>query len=340
MKHAFRLILLSFLVTLSAYTEEEHFWGPIQAPNLYPFFSGLIQPLPERGRLVEYGEGTIRFSINYGNNFRYDAGYWHEGYYLIVDNETGILDIDLRYGVHPCAEAQLTLRTGFLHGGYSDAVIQAYHEMFGFPNDHRAGVENNDINLIITGPDGLAFRYQHAAKGLMSLDTNVKIDAGHSLKHNTQVSLLAGIKWPLSSEFPLSSGARDYKLGFAIEQQFVKHALYMNWGLLYINKPEALEGFTWDTASVSYAVAWEWSIFGNSSFVAQVHGVTSPYSTGHRRIDNDSTYLTLGFRKSFRHGTVFTCSVAEEFLKYPFTDEMFTYANTDISAQFDVTVPF
>ena len=104
--------------------------GPIPIRNMRPCNLLFLQFLPDSGDALAAGKSRFRLQLDVANNMliprpRYGAT-------VIEDNEYQRLSFEWRRGVGRGTEASVNVPILWRNGGFTDAMIQAYHDLIGF----------------------------------------------------------------------------------------------------------------------------------------------------------------------------------------------------------------
>ncbi len=122
---------------------EEH-WSvgrPLPVRNLAPvtWLYGLPRPT---GPMLAAGVTAVSLTVEHSNNF---AGAAAGDVRVIFDGSTTVLSPTVRRSVGARWEWCVQVPMVFQSGGFTDAFIEHYHDLFGFPQQHRDEVPRNRL---------------------------------------------------------------------------------------------------------------------------------------------------------------------------------------------------
>ncbi len=328
------IILLLSAVTLTAFehnpAQVSKNKGPLANTNLYPFYLGLMNLHPARARLLDTGESELIIANNYANTFNWDRDGVADGFQFDMDVENTVFKLDFSIGATRWLELGVEAAYFYQYGGIFDPVIQGFHETFGFANGGRGNVEDNLFNITIRNDKGTWIELTETYGGLgdLALKAKLKIVSNHEKRF--YLALQPAVKIPVAdSEKLLSNGELDYGVNLLVEKAGYNYAFYVNIGWIHFGQPENLDIFDFSPDVFNYMFCWEWMIRGGWSVLIQADGNTSPYVSGHKRLDNHSANVLIGFKVELSDSVMLQVSFSEEF---------FTFATTDIALQTGITI--
>jgi hypothetical protein len=329
----FSVIILIFLnPTISLADESSQVSdnkGPLLTNNLYPFYLPFINLLPEDAKSL--GTGNVRLIIanNYANTFNLDVDGMGDGMQFDMDLESLRLAINLDVGVSDRLDIGLETAYVYEYGGIFDAVIQEFHKLFGFPNAGRSKVDNFLFRLKYQNANGTWIDLRDPVSGLGDITLKAKLNIINTGKMGFYLAIQPAVKIPIGDEsLLLSNGKTDWAVNLLAEKTGYNYGIYINIGWIHVGKPENLQIFDFTENLFSYVICYEWLIRGGWSLYIQADGNSSPYMSGHKRLDDQSGTINLGFK----------CEIAEKtLLQFSFAEEFFTFATTDISVMLAIT---
>jgi len=303
--------------------------GPLLTNNLYPFYLPYINLLPENAQSL--GAGNVRLIIanNYANTFNLDLDGMGDGMQFDMDLESLRLAINLDVGVSDRLDIGLETAYVYEYGGFFDPVIQGFHKLFGFPNAGRSKVENNLFRLKIQNANGTWIDLQTPVSGIGDITLKAKLNIINAGKKGFYLAIQPAVKIPAGNEsLLLSNGKTDWAVNLLAEKTGYNYGIYINIGWMHVGKPENLQIFDFTEDLFSYMICYEWLIRGGWSLYIQADGNSSPYMSGHKRLDDQSGTINLGFKYEIAEKALLQISFAEEF---------FTFATTDVSLMIAMT---
>jgi hypothetical protein len=177
--------------------------APIVISNLSPLAA--LRGLPtQRHADVQLGS-IVTVSQSLSNHFTVE-GSGDES--LMLDGQTDVLSVSLRYGFNPDWDIEVTLPWVQHSRGFMDPLISDWHAFFGLPNGNREDYPVNQLHYRLEQPRHEAV-LSDKVSGLG--DVQVALNRKMSLKNGPQVALSVGAKAATGEEADwLGSGATDY----------------------------------------------------------------------------------------------------------------------------------
>ncbi|WP_028975103.1 DUF3187 family protein [Spirochaeta cellobiosiphila] len=287
---------------------------PIHKRNLYPFFQGFIAYIPQG--ITDGRTRTTSIQMTASNYYRYDNHILNEDWELWIDGEDyqwlGEQNIPLPHNWN----SRISLPLVFHSPGVFDPAIQSFHHLFGFPNGGREHHPDNVAMIHYTSPQ---YKYTNDSKnwGVQSLTYTIITP---SLGNRWLVQGQGGIKLPsINPAFPLGYDTWDYQLLGILYRDLGPWTITLNGGLAYWSDPHILD-IPFSEFSLLYGVMASWKVNSTQRVLVQIHGQTSPYESGHSRIDYDSRYITVGYRTLLSRNVSIDTSFTQEFLSYATSD--------------------
>ena len=177
--------------------------APIMISNLSPLAA--LRGLPtQRHADVQLGS-VVTVSQSLSNHFTVEESGDES---LMLDGQTDVLSVSLRYGFHPDWDIELTLPWVQHSGGFMDPLIADWHAFFGLPNGNREDYPVNELQYRLDQS-----RHEAALDNRVSGlgDVQVALSRNLSLKKGPQMALSVGMKAATGEEADwLGSGATDY----------------------------------------------------------------------------------------------------------------------------------
>ena len=190
-------LLMATVVTLAAND------APIMISNLSPLAA--LRGLPtQRQADVQLGS-IVSVSQSLSNHFTVEQSGDES---LMLDGQTDVLSVSLRYGFDPDWDIEVTLPWVQHSRGFMDPLISDWHAAFGLPNGNREDYPVNQLQYRLDQP-GHEAALNNKVSGLG--DVQVALNRNMSLKNGPQVALSVGMKTATGEEANwLGSGATDY----------------------------------------------------------------------------------------------------------------------------------
>jgi len=318
------LVLIVLLGIIPSADGQEGGVSPIYYRNLYPTIQPFISYTMEG---IHKGDPSFSVHSGLSNYYRYDNHYWHDSWTLLIDGESYQVAGEWKGPLPWGGGWGVTLPIGLHFSGFFDPLIQGFHHLFGFPNGGRELNADNQASLFWNSP---SFTHQdrrvHLGLHGVTLTASTPI-----LYSKGQYQLQGSIKIPpYEGYFPITNSGWDGELLGIAAYRLPSWQITLNGGLQYLTKPKGLD-INFRPWSFIYGFSAAYTLPSKESyFIGQLQGQSSPYFSGHSRLDNHSSYVVFGYRRVFTNSFVLDVSFAEEFL---------TYGATDISGNFSLKIP-
>jgi len=296
--------------------------GPLSSLNLYPLYTPFINLSPESAKNLGIGNYSISIVTAYANNFIRDHGVSVDNFYFDLDMGNYLFTISSNFGISKRLDLGFDFSFTIQYGGIFDGLIQGFHNAFNFPNGDREREAKYRCRFRVVNGNGSWIDSSEPCGGPVNLTLKAKILILDYPYIGFYLGLQPALKIPLNNNSSLlSSGKADVALNLLFEKAFRFFELYLNLGWAYLGRPDNLSIFDFNGNILNYMFGVEWILNRSWSLYFQVDGNTSPYRSGHYRIDRHSSTVNLGFKvKIFREGL----------LEVFFTEEFCTFAAADI----------
>ncbi|MFO7570318.1 MAG: DUF3187 family protein [Smithellaceae bacterium] len=309
------ICLLCALLALSALSSRAAFAEPFFTFNRHPLIGLYGLPASEGPAVTVKGAVALRLTSELSNTY-WTAASAREN--LVLDMESLKLTLSARYGVAPRLEAGIDVPWMISGGGFLDAIIETYHDTFGFPNGGRELAPQNRL-LAYYRRDGIT-RINTSSSGTGIGD--VRLTGGwlwleKTETRNFQLALRGSLKLPTGNTDSLfGSGSTDLALWLSAEQGLPiaygqwrafgeAGALIMTEGKILPDAQRPLAGF----GSLGLG-------FGPAKWIdlkIQANAHTSLYSASDlKQINAASVQLTMGGTLIFSDRTALDIAVTED----------------------------
>lgn len=143
--------------------------APIETPNLHPLAALHLSYVPASSLIPPSGCTTVRLSGSISNTVNGED----ESY--LIDAESRETALELSHTL--ASGVELTVRQKLLYrgGGFSDGLIESWHELFGFPNGPRSRLDEDDYDISGENEQGETFRLAEHGTGLGDLELEGKL---------------------------------------------------------------------------------------------------------------------------------------------------------------------
>lgn len=318
------LVLLQ-LPNLAAAVDEP--WLPLRTNN--PFLQVFGLPQYQAGATAAAGEWTYSISLDVANHA--DASGKPEES-VVLDGESYLLTLSLRHGLSDRVQVGVDLPFIAYSGGFLDAPIENWHDLWGLSNTKRSG-PRNQLHFLYDNSDSAFFEVDSATQGIgdLRLSTTMRF-GGRDKDASRAVGLRAGIKFPTGDASRLhGSGAIDYSMNLyaADSETFAEHRISTSAfiGLLILGKGDVLPNL--QRKSVGFGgIAASWQATTRFGITAQLNVQSPYYDSGLHELGGSSTQLAVGGHYHLP-GQGLT-------LKFAVVEDIFGNATADFALHFSV----
>jgi hypothetical protein len=285
--------------------------GPLHAQQRYPLYLMFLSPEPDSPRLIEKRRFMTSLSIDYISIYIDEAS---EKWSALLDMEMTVLELSLTYGITNRVSVSLAVPWISQNDGFLDGCLEAYHDLFGFPNYGRDGGPVDEFGYHIAVDDDAWFDAQSGGWHPGESEVSVKMQLTNAGHLGLASSLLVSLKIPTGDEnHGFGSGRFDQSLILLNQYRVSLFILYLNPGIVFLSDPEThgadihVNDMMTLLAGIEYKVSDTWSLMGQFNFV------TSPFHhTGIEQMDQDSLELALGFAVSMSPDMIFEFAFSED----------------------------
>lgn len=327
------LLIVFLLISLSIFAGDAK--GPLWGKNYYiPFLPFYSFPGMEAapGELFDLNVTLSQYYIQdmvtefhvSGSDILKERFVDYEGY--IFEPTVSFIPIDR-------LEIGMTSRLHFYYGGIFDSVIEAFHDLFSFPNGGREYYSSDDVYISLHTSSGIDFSLSESLVALGDTDLFWKWSF---LSWNfLELALFSAVKIPTGSMDNVS-GSDYFDLAFALLADFY----ITDWFAFYLQNGLILPGqlFVEDNpplAIYSLLASMEFIVSSRLSILAQFRFATSPIEEGTVITENISYSVTLDEpMTNIMAGVVMDLSGYR--VQFSFEEDAFTNNGADLI--FNVTV--
>jgi hypothetical protein len=155
---------------------------------LFPLTQGLAPWASLPAVLLAPGELRISSTAWWSNTLRYDDGSDYPNCFLVADGEELVGRFALSIGLGQGFEFESWAEGAAVGGGIMDGALSGFHKAFGFPNQARDMIPDNQLRFFIKGPMGVIMDVETPLAGLTSLG--------------------AGLLWHVPVDLPMTAAIR------------------------------------------------------------------------------------------------------------------------------------
>jgi hypothetical protein len=315
--------LASFLPAV-AFADEP--WLPLRNHN--PFLQVFGLPAFETTVAVSNGETAVHVDFDMANHAEENSTAAES---ITIDGESYYLTLAARYGLSDKFVLGVDIPFVGHAGGFMDAPIENWHDLWGMSNSKREG-PRNELEFRYDNQQSGSYQLVSGGFGLGDIRLNAAMPFYKSAEHGREAGIRVGLKLPTGDANELrGSGAVDYSIaayaaddGVFGTQDFSASAVA---GMLMLGTGDVLPQIQQDAvAFVGIAGAWRATErFGIST---ELYAQSAYYDSELEEIGEQSVQFAFGGFYVFR-GNGLRLSIA-------LIEELFDDATTDVALQFSV----
>lgn len=298
--------------------------GPLSAHNLHPLYTPFIQLQPHRAETVGLNAIRVFGYESYGNNYFFDpADGGEDDVFVILDSEASYTTIGITWGIHDRAEVNASIQAVAHYPGFLDASLEAYHDLFGFPNAARGSRPQNDIRFYFETGDGIVLDESDPVIDITALTLEPRLELLEDDDGAFMLGLGAALKLPLAApSIVLTAGGTDVALRVFADYTWPTASLSATAGMGYLSQPPYIPEDRFVPWILPFSVSFEWMATDTLSVITTVSGNTSPFRLGYERSDRFTAIATMGGAVALSERLRLHAGLSEEF---------FTFAATDVA---------
>jgi len=301
---------------------------PFSITNTSPVI--LVQGLPNSRNPAITEQGDVVFGLDYEitSHFAHEDSTDEQ---LLFDGETTRVMLSLKTGLSHGVEVEFQLPYISHDGGFLDSFIIDWHNFFGFPQNGRDQVPNNQLQYYYEKNGVAELDFQDPASGIgdAQLIFAFKVNQNWLPKQNN-LAFKTAIKLPTGDSTKLTgSGAYAASAWFAGDMRnkwFSKEGLtYLNLGAMWLPEGEILTDqqrfWVWfggigTGAQVSERIVLQLQLDTHSSFY---------HSSNLVEIDSYALQLTIGGNVKFSNNWNLDIGVVEDLIVHASPDVIFHF---------------
>lgn len=292
------LFLSLLLLLVSPHVAAEYLaHGPVSLRSQNPLTLLFLSPRPERA--VVLPKGTLRLAARGPYSNLFEQGFSPStGVRLDLDMELFRPSFLVEWGVASGWEVGLELPFLHFEGGFLDAGVQDFHDVFGLPNGGRGAVPHGRFAYAVRQNGRVLYQVGTEAFRPSDLVFHVKRALLQESSMRPGLSGTFYLKVPSGKRGEgLGSGAPDIGVNLAVEKHYKRLHAYANLGgVLFGATNLGLEPFLnpaiWNWMTALEITAWSHHL----SVIAQLQGDGSLFDgTGIQELDQGNLNLTIGF---------------------------------------------
>lgn len=331
--------LALILGLLAAPAAAQEFYGPLRIRDMGPFQILRLNMLPDHAVAPTPGRIGVEFQLSHSNTFVMDkdihdylkqrgrrgelnqddvsaiAAIGEDAF--LFDGELGYAKATAHYAFSDRLSGYVSLPFHYFGGGFFDATIEGFHEMFGFDSFGREYISRNDFQAVVT-IDGETF-------ALLERPTNGGIgDPVLGLRYFIPLENHSAITFELAHKFAVqdpdkfrSTGSDDTGAQVSWHVHGEKNSFYTSLAVVRTGDAEPYPDYTRHVVP-SINVAWERRLLRNVNLIFQANAARSLFDRGDRELTANVYQASLGLRHR----------VGEFVWSYALTENLVNFNNT------------
>jgi len=265
-------------------------WLPLE--NYNPFTQVYGVPATEPADVLAPHDESWRLALAIANHA--DAGDVPTES-VTLDGESYYLTVSYRRAVAARFEAGIDIPFISHTGGFLDAPIETWHDIWGMSNSRRSGARNQ-LSFRYAGEDGSFYALDSASRGLGDVRLTAAMRLGHAGKY--RYALRGGIKLPTGeSADMLGSGGTDISLALhasgihSIGGRDLKLNAFA--GVVALGDGDILPGIQRDAVFFG-GLATGWQFSPRLTLAASLRTQSSCYDSALDEVGGNSAQLAIG----------------------------------------------
>lgn len=217
---------------------------------------------------------------------------------VVLDGESHYLTFVLRHGISDRLVLGLDIPFVSHSGGFLDAPVENWHDLWGFSNNRRSGPRNR-LNFRYDSQGLASFELDSSSRGLGDIRVSATFPfRGAQPVAGREFGVRAGLKLPTgdASEL-LGSGAADYSLAFyASDANLMSHLhteLSASVGILRLGSGDVLPEIQRDLVAFG-GLAAAWHASDRLDLAAVLYAQSATYDSALDEIGDNSIQLSVG----------------------------------------------
>ena len=318
------LACLASLLPAVAFADEP--WLPLRNHN--PFLQVFGLPAFEAAVPVSSGETVVHVDFDIANHAEENSTSLES---ITIDGESYYLTLAARYGISDKLALGVDIPFVGHAGGFMDAPIENWHDLWGMSNSKRNG-PRNELEFRYDNPQAGAYELVSGGFGLGDIRLNAAMPLYKSAERGREAGVRIGLKLPTGDANELAgSGAVDYSIavygaddGIFGTQTISASAVA---GVLVLGTGDVLPEIQEDAVAFA-GVAAAWRATESFGISTELYAQSAYYDSELEEIGAQSLQFAFGgfyvFRGSGLH------------LSFALIEELFDDATTDVALQFSI----
>ena len=325
-----QLRFVSFLGCLASFLPAVAFADEASPPirNHNPFLQVFGLPAFETTVAVGSGETAVRVDLDIANHAEENSIAAES---ITIDGESYYLTLAARYGLSDKLALGVDIPFVGHAGGFLDAPIENWHDLWGMSNSKRNG-PRNELEFRYDNPQTGSYELVSSGFGLGDIRLNAAMPLYKSAELGREAGVRVGLKLPTGDADELrGSGAVDYSIavygaddGIFGTQTISASAVA---GLLMPGTGDVLPGIQKDAVAFA-GMAAAWRATESFGISAELYAQSAYYDSELEEIGEQSVQFAFGGFYIFRSSGLR--------LSFALIEELFDDATTDVAMQFSI----
>ncbi|MCC7397142.1 MAG: DUF3187 family protein [Planctomycetes bacterium] len=223
--------------------------GPLPTRNQHPAQLTVMQMAPAAARVLAAGASAARLDSAYSSLFLSGNS---PGANWLMDGELLRTAATVRHGLGSGLEVAAELPFAHASGGFLDALLIDYHELFGFPDQNRDTTERDRFLVSARQNGNEVFGMEPHGVHLLDVPLWLTWQAVAPTEHGPGLALRTGLELPSGDDGRgYGNGELDYSLGAVLEWRAAGIGWYGHAQHTFAGSPASARQFGFDFADVT-----------------------------------------------------------------------------------------
>ena len=319
----------TILLLLCSATSQAREFLPVKTKNINPFIIGYGAVIPDSPFLMRQDEWITSVKLELANNSITANTTTEE---IIIDGESYIADINLRYGYSSDMEILMDIPLVYHSGGFLDQAIKTWHNLWGMSNSRREVFPNNQLRYQYKNNGDTLINIDTGTGGLGDMLLGLKFSSEKSRSGITSIVYRFDLKLPTGDADKLTgSGATDaaFSIHAANDSLLgdVHTILYGGVGLVALGKGDILPDMQKEINASGYLGA-SWFVTPRLALIAQVNYQSAYYESNLDQLGANSLQLYLNAAYTVQKNLYYEVGFGENLATDPTPDFLLYFSIT------------
>jgi hypothetical protein len=302
-------------------------WPPLRNHN--PFLQVFGLPAFETAVAVADGETAVHVDFDIANHAEENLTPTES---ITIDGESYYLTLAARYGISDKLALGVDIPFVGHAGGFLDAPIENWHDLWGMSNSKRDG-PRNELEFRYDNPQAGSYALASGAFGLGDIRLNAAMPLYKSAEYGREAGIRLGLKLPTGDANELrGSGAMDYSVSLYAADSGVFGTQNVNVsavaGVLILGAGDVLPEIQQDTVAFG-GIAAAWHATDRFGISTELYAQSAYYDSELEEIGKQSVQFAFGGSYVFQGNGLR--------LSFALIEELFDDATTDVAIQFSIS---